>query len=391
MKALGREGKFIAGCLIVATLLIVATALLTPSATVRDSTPSTFNTGKDGVKAAFLALPQLGYPTARWERPAEELERLDAAQTVLIVAAPQRNMVPNEAAGVRDFVRRGGWVLATDLSAAMMLTPDGAKIAIDKNECDTTSEGLSSIARIPHLRVQQTFAWKDAPIGLEFTRRCGDRAAVLMIPLGKGMIVLWSSTEPMSNSGIGSRENLQLLLASLPASHRTVLFDEYVHNYSDYLWSQTTGTPLGALGWQLALLAVLTVFSFTRRHRPLRALETIPRTSPLEFAHSMGSVYQRGGAGEAAIDEAQRRLITLLEKRCGFDKQTLRADPSAICAALEERLGYSNPQLASLLEPAEERIKPAQALTRVQALDAVSEEIDRILHKLHSTTEKHRV
>ena len=390
MRALSREGKFIAICLAVAAVLIVVTALLTPSATVRDRRPTTYNTGRDGVKAAFLALPRLGYQTERWERPASDLAQVDAEQTALVVAAPQANMVLNEAAGVKDFVRRGGWVLATGLTAAEMLLPDASKITLNNDGCDSAPEGFSAIARIPHLHFTETLEWKQASADLEYARSCGNRAAVLLLPMGKGMVVFWSESAPMSNTGVKKNENLELLLASLPAPHRRVLFDEYMHDYNDYLWSRTNGTPVYALEIQAVLLAALVVFSFARRHGPLRELESVPRTSPLEFAHSMGNVYHRGGAGEAAVEQARRQLMEFLEHQCGFDRQRLHEGPKAICKTLAERFGYSHPELEQLLEPATERMAPARALKRVQALYRIRSEIGMIVNKRNSRTEKEK-
>jgi hypothetical protein len=386
---LSREGKFIAACLLAAVALIVATALLTPSANQRDGRPTSFNTGDEGLKAAFLALPALGYPTARWERPASDLGQVDAAKTVLVIANPQWEAILSEAEGVKEFARRGGWVLATGLGSATMLLPGADKIGLSEDGCQSEPEGLSTVARAGHLHFERTFEWKkDRPADLEYAQSCGDRAAVLLLPMGKGGIVLWSEAAPLTNAGAKKTENLRLLLASLPPAPRTVLFDEYVHGYQDYLWSKTSDTPVQALEWQLALVAALLIFSFARRHGPRRELATRPRTSPLEFAHSMGSVYHRAGAGEAAVEQARRSLLEFFERRCGFGRELLDSGPEVLCAALEDRFGYRCPWLVPLLAPAEGRIRPAVALKRVLQLNQARAEIGRIVNQHPSTTEK---
>jgi hypothetical protein len=388
MKALSREGKFIVACLAAAVVLIGVTALLTPDAVVRDATPTTFNTGERGIKAAYLALNRMGYETARWEKPAADLAAEDAAHTALVITAPQYNLIANEQAGVRDFARRGGWVLAAGSVAAGMLLPETKGLEVSSDACDAQPEGLSAVARVQHLHFEHTFKWKTLPAGLEFAQSCGDRAAVLLKPIGKGMVVLWSESAPMNNASLKKNENLELLLASLPASHHKVLFDEYLHDVRDDLWTRTKGTPLLALKLQLVLLAGAILFSYSRRHGALRELASTPRTSPLEFSHSMGSVYHRGGAGEAAVEQARRRLMDFLERQCGFNKEMLEAGPSNIVELLAERFNYTNPRLEVLLEPATDRIKPADALKQVQALYSAQTEIALIVNKLHSTAEK---
>lgn len=391
MRALSREGKIIVACLVAAVLLIVITAVVTPPPTERDERPTTFNTGEKGIKAAFLALGRMGYETARWEKPASDLAQLDAEHTTLVITAPQTNLIANEELGIKEFVRRGGWVLAAGSAAATMLLPDPSQLEYSDDACDTTPEGFSAIARVQHLHFEHTIKWKTLPTEVEFAQSCGDRSAVVLIPMGKGTVVLWSVSAPMNNAGVKKNENLELLLASLPASHHTVLFDEYLHDYHDDLWSRARGTPVLALELQLVLVALAILFTYTRRHAALRELETVPRTSPLEFSHSMGSVYQRGGAGEAAIEQARRRFFDFLERQCGFSKEMLEAAPVAIVQLLHERFNYTNPRLEALLAPATDRIKPARALTRVKALYRAQAEIDQIVNKLHPTAENPRV
>jgi hypothetical protein len=387
MKTWSREAKFILFCLLAAGLLIVVTALLTPAPVERDARPTTFNTGEKGIKAVFLALAQMGYETARWEKPSIDLGRVDAAHSTLVVTAPEGNLIANETQGVQEFVRRGGWVLAAGYGAAFLVLPDPTQLSVSSDPCDAHPEGTSAIAHIQHLHFEHAFKWKNTPPNPVFAQRCGANAAVVEIPMGKGRVVLWSESAPMNNAGVMKNENLELLLASLPPSHRTVLFDEYLHGVRDDLWSRTRGTPVMALKLQLGLIAAAILFSFSRRHGALREVDAAPRTSPLEFSHSMGSVYHRGGAGEAAIEQARRSFFDFLERQCGFSRETLNAGPAAIVEALSARFNYANPALEALLEPASGRIKPARALTRVQALHRIQAEIARIVNQLHPTAE----
>lgn len=386
MTAWTREMKFVAGCVVAAVVLIVVTALLAPKAVERDFRPTSYNSGPNGVKAAYLALARMGYETERWQRRSADLSEVDAEHTTLILAGPDGDMMPNETPGLNDFVRRGGRILASGYSAAFALLPPGPRPDITGN-CSATPEGLSAPAHVQKLHFDYALAWKTEPTNVEFAQSCDDRAAVLLFHEGRGTVVVWSQSKPMTNDGLKDDANVELLLASLGPGRHRVLFDEYTHNYEDYLWSQAEGTPIHGLEWQLLVVALLVVLSCAPRHGPVRELARVPRTSPLEFAHSMGNVYHRAGAGDAALDEARRRLYVFLQEKCGVSPQVLEAGPEAIARALHERLGYEDPSLPALLEMPSFRIDPAAALRRVQALHRVQDALNSILNRMHSTKE----
>ena len=65
----------------------------------------------------------------------------------------------------------------------------------------------------------------------------------------------------------------------------------------------------------------------------------LPRSSPIEFAESMGRLYQKADAAGAAVDRSRRRLLKFLEEQCGIPREVLRSTPETIAQAVEERLG----------------------------------------------------
>ena len=95
MRALSREAKFIGGCLLAAAILIVITAVVTPPPVVRDGRPTSYNTSERGIKAAYLALAHLGYSTSRWEKPAHDLDQVDAEHSALVITAPLPGVMVN--------------------------------------------------------------------------------------------------------------------------------------------------------------------------------------------------------------------------------------------------------------------------------------------------------
>src|SRR5580692_10583316 len=102
-------------CFTAAVLLLIgAASLLAPPNDDSDKTPTTYNSGTAGIKAAYLLLGDLGYSTDRWEQPPSALSSVDARDTTVIFADP--NVPPAQLESVRAdiaaFLKRGGRVLA---------------------------------------------------------------------------------------------------------------------------------------------------------------------------------------------------------------------------------------------------------------------------------------
>src|ERR1039458_6660952 len=88
MKPANRERKLVLLFSGAVFLLIAAASLLAPPNDDSDKSPTTYNSGTAGIKAAYLLLGDLGYSTARWEQPPSQLGTQDASHTTLIFAQP---------------------------------------------------------------------------------------------------------------------------------------------------------------------------------------------------------------------------------------------------------------------------------------------------------------
>lgn len=379
MKKLSGEWKFLiifCGCVVA---LIVVTGLLAPARQDNDPTPSTWNSGREGAKAAWLLLGQLGYQEVRWERPEAELDQVDAAHATLVLADPSPSVAMlserQREQPFEDFLRRGGRIVATGQVAPLLL-PD-AKVEptgrFYEGLCDTTPEGPDPLARAGSLNMLAAVGWARQDPGVRVAQRCGGSAVVVSYPASNGEVIWWASATPLTNAGLRQDGNLRLLLASVGGRDRTVYFDEYMHGISDSPWSAAHGTPLTAMIIQACCLAALLLFSFSRGSGPRRALVQPPRTSPLEFVESMGALYARAGASSVAVSAALRRLTDFLGREGGLPRETLRAGPQAVAAAVATRFGGDSGALASDLEAARQaqydRLRPSEALKLVRRLD----------------------
>jgi hypothetical protein len=357
--------------------LIVSFSILSPANDNTNPIPTTYNNGSAGTKAAYLLLGELGYGARRWEAPPADLKNVDAAKTTLILAEPNFPTKDSKLvqAEIADFLSRGGRVLATGKEGAYFLPgakTDGPTRLYGKL-CFSTPEGQDALARAGKVSLADNVRW--TAVGPEFrvSQLCGNDEVVVSYRHGAGEAIWWSSPMPMTNRGLKEDASLKLLLASVGDADRTVLFDEYFHGARTSLWDTAKGLPIRQLVWQCLAVALLLVLSFGRRSGPLRMPVRLPRSSPLEFAESMGRLYQRAGATQAAVDGSRRRLLKFLEEQCGIPRDVLRSTPQAIVQAVEERLGGRWTALGEHLTQAagseHSSVTLASTLELVKALD----------------------
>jgi hypothetical protein len=381
MKPANRERKLVLLFSGAVLLLIAAASLLAPPNDDSNKSPSTYNSGTAGIKAAYLLLGDLGYATARWEQPPSSLATVDAAHTTIVFAEP--NVPPEQVQTVRAdiaaFLNRGGRVLITGPEAASLLPDVTTAPSTQPFEklCLTTPEGRSPLAHAGQVSISDRIRWTDPTPAVHVEQWCGADAVVVSYRVGPGTVVWWSSALPLTNLGLKDDASLKLFLASVNNSNSNsqpqVLFDEYFHGIETSLSDYTRGLPLTQIAWQTATVALLLLLSFSRRNGPIRLPTRLPRTSPIEFAESMGQLYRKAGATQAATESARRRLLRFLTERCGLPRATVQSDAATISHALNQRFpGDWNDLAAHLTQAAEaqyQSLAPRNALALVKALD----------------------
>jgi hypothetical protein len=132
------------------------------------------------------------------------------------------------------------------------------------------------------------------------------------------------------------------------------------------------GLPLRWLVLQAVLLFGLLIVSFSRRRGPVRLPVLLPRSSPVEFATSMGDLYEKAAASSAATEAAKRRLLRIVMREAGVVQATIEEGPEAIAEALKVRLGGDWSGMREHLQEAKraqrETISMGRALALVRAL-----------------------
>ena len=361
----------------------VGVSLLEPQSAEDDPRPTTTNSGPLGAKAAYLTLQAMGRKTVEWDRPLAALSEVmtdaEAQRTTLILAAPQYDALEEKelSAEVAQFLERGGRVLATGQTGAMLLLSGGAKGVVappgmlKSGLCPTSPEGPGALARAGSVEMAEDARWMGDDPRYRVEQRCGEDAVVVRFEVGSGEAIWWAAAGPMENAELKNDENLRLLLATV-GEGRDVVFDESLHGVTKTMWDRAKGLPLGWLAGQAALLFVLMVVSFSRRRGPVREAVTLPRSSPVEFAMSMGDLYEKAAASSVATEAAKRRLLRIVTREAGVPQGTVEEGPEAIAEALRERLGGDWADVRDHLREAKtakvETITMGSALALVRAL-----------------------
>jgi hypothetical protein len=358
-----------------ASLLLVAlTVTLSPAGGNTTESPTTYSAASGGAKAVYLLLGAAGYPVTRWEQSPRDLP-VDANAT-LILAEPESAPTIDERSALRQFIERGGRVIATGASGAFFL-PDH-QVAPDPIAGMTwkriSSRSPSFITRAaPDITLAPQAYWETDVSVLPLYGDGDDvpKARVIKTDLGRGEVIWWASATPLTNAGVREPGNLEFVLACIGDAHRQILWDEYFHGHHRSLAASLIDTRFKWIGLPIALAATAVLLTYSRRSGPIIAPAAESRLSPLEFVRTLGFLYQRAGAASVAVDISYERFRYRLARRLGI---TSRASADELERAVRARANLADdPAFGDLLRECESaredpRLRPAAALMLTRSL-----------------------
>jgi len=364
-------------------VLIIIAAAVTPQQDEDIQFPSTYSPLSSGAKAAFLLLQESGYNVERWEEAPSKLPK--GQNTLLILAEPRWIFDANERNAIQTFVARGGRVLATGMSGAALLPSGDANYYeqapdFPRTRCEPRIP--SGVTRGGQVVMTTWSYWnsKDPSHLVHYT--AGDKPVVVSYRFGKGEVVWWAGSTPLTNAGLKDPGSLELLLNSISSDAKPsrILWDEYFHGERAGLLETIKDTPIGWAAAQGGFILVAVILTFSRRSGPIVPLVEQSRLSPLEFVETLGGLYRRAGATQVALEVSYNRFRHLLTRRLGIRPES---SPTEMAAAIEQRLGYKNPEFAQTLLRAEGMIsnyelKENEAVPVVQALNDFARELQLI-------------
>jgi hypothetical protein len=360
---------------LVALLFLVFVLFVPQQDPNNDPTPSSYLSGQHGSKAAFTLLEQSGYAVERWEHPLSELVASADAGTVLILAEPYPYN-PEDRLAIASILQKGGRVVATGFQGGLLLP--GSDVTFSKEiafaACEAEPDGLDPLAGRGAIWIIPRAAWRETRPEVRTAYTCAGQPVVVQYPVGKGTVVWWASSTPLENGSITRGQNLELLLNSIGPAQiqgQHIYWDESLHGRVQSPWDYVSG-PVWPLFWLGALgLALLVIFSYSRRSGPIRPLPQAPRTTPIEFLDALGALYRSTGAAATAMQIAWERFRSQSALLTG--QRTASLDARQLAAVIERRFGAAGAGMEADLIDAEEAcaddtLKPSRALALIQTL-----------------------
>ena len=330
----------------IAVALAVVTGFLLPNGNDNDNPlPSTYLAGQHGARAAYETLLRSGYTLERWERPLNELAATAGPETVVILAQPY-SPEPEDIKAVRKIVERGGRVLSTGYLGGSILPGEASQPPPGFNfaACRLDPEGLDALSGSGETWMVPKASWVVGNPAHRVEYSCAGNPAVVEFDWGKGHAVWWASSTPLENGSLSRAHNLDLLLNSLgPREGHHFYWDESLHGDVRSVWSYAAGPSLTMLWIGLPVMALLIVFSFSRRAGPVRELPAPRRATPIEFLEALGSRYRNAGAASTAVSIAWERFRRQSLRLCGQRLSNLNA--AELAATLRRRFPSADPSL----------------------------------------------
>ncbi|WP_058188272.1 DUF4350 domain-containing protein [Terracidiphilus gabretensis] len=369
------DRKLLLWCVGIALVLAIAAGILTPNNEDANRLPSSYLSGQHGALAAYETLLQSGYPLERWERPLGELAETAGPETVILFAQPMSRDIADIRA-IRQILDRGGRVVATGFEGGFLL-PRGTPAApsdLTFAACKLEPNGLDALASTGEIWMVPQASWQLGNPTDRVQYTCAGKPAVVEFGWGKGHVVWWASSTPLENGSLSRAQNLDLLLNSLgPKAGHKFYWDESLHGEIRSVWTFAWGPSMTILCWSLPVLALLVIFSFSRRSGPLRALPLPARATPIEFIDALGSLYRGAGASSTAVAIAWERFRRQALALCGIRAPKMEAAELAI--VLRRRFPLADEALEADLTACEqsakeEALQPREALRLIQLLNA---------------------
>jgi hypothetical protein len=391
---------------------------------------SSYNAGATGTRAFYELLNESGYKVTRWREPSDKLLGAGGEKvgTFVIVGRPALAIAENEAKGLLLWVEQGGHLILIDRRPAEILLPrsgaweittefigypsfnvdpadqqqmtqdvkparpaqptpltrgvesvmpsrfyseikffraikNGGKDSENVNESDEEQKPSHSLGS----KSEPRDSTPPAPV---VHLSVGEKNLLLDYPHGHGRIIVMSDPFIVANDGINLNDNLQLAINLVTTSNGLIAFDEFHQgrgNTHNAFVNYFSGTPVLAIGGQIALLIILVLWTRGRRFaRPL-PLPRLDRRSSLEFVASMAELQERAHAFDLAIENIYGRTRRVLARYAGVDYNTSRKEIAARVAARSSLEAHS---LETLMRQSEEAINGG-AISARQAIHLV--------------------
>lgn len=336
---------------------------------------STFISQRDGYRALYTALQELGYRARRFRKPLTSL----AGPGVLVLAEPEPDtpVTGSEWGALLGWVANGNLLIVnTDSGAAVGVKSTAAvNPRLDPSVTETEATpifptpvrgGASALRARSGVRILET-TWSPPAAGLA---RPGKHpsGSIPLVPLygdeggpvlvygkhGGGTVILCGSAWSFSNDGVGRADNFLLLTHLIDVygggKQSVIWFDEFHHGYGERatligLLPELVRVGLG----HFALALLLLLLAGARRFGAPRLLPELERRSRAEYLTSMAGLFQRVRAWDAVFHRLHALCLREMTRDLGLPPGAGQSD---VVRAAAERRGLNAQEVREILDRA---------------------------------------
>ena len=408
---------FAALIVLIVTLIGLNAVSYTQKDTLPDSEESpnrsTYNAGATGTRAFYELLAETGRRVTCWqENPSALSGAKNQPDTFVIVGATRLDINEKETEQILRWVSAGGKLVIIDRAPVkdLILTTANWSVStvtskdfafnIDPSNPQQMTEKTNAVKpvqptvftrsvnavqpsrfassiNLEFSGADATTKFNDAPpavitensddppekietvaLNAPFVHLANSQKTILVdFPYGSGQIVYLTDPYIVSNAGISLVDNAQMAINIVASGEGLIAFDEYHHGYGaseNRLLSYFAETPFLAIFAQIILLAVLLLWSQSRRFaRPLPADEP-NRLSKLEYVAAFAELQQRTKAYDLALENIYTEFRRKITRHFGMDNHlTPRKELAQMIA---ERGKFDELEIYNLMRQCEEII-----------------------------------
>jgi len=316
---------------------------------------SSYGTGPEGTKGAFMLLSELGFSVSRYEKSFDSLPA-----GLLLVIEPDYDLTGSEIFSLKQWLSGGNTLVFFSEYDNSLYKKWNMKMKESKSagvfQPLYTAGPVSGVTDVKFTSLSRIDGFADGMV-----EYFGDGTGPLMVtcPEGKGHAVFITDNTLISNKSIGNLDNSVLLVSivnSYAGKGSNIYFDEYHHGYGTVTYDrkETLRTWMPVYMKVILLQVFLAIFIclFARSLRfglpvPLSAKPSCPCQA--EFVTSMANLFIRAEGRREIAGELYSSFKRDIVKKLAIKNQD---DYNEIAKKVSERTGLPSGPLAELIKSA---------------------------------------
>ncbi len=314
---------------------------------------SSYSTGQEGTKGAFMLLSELGFSVSRYEKGIDSLP-----EGVLLIIEPDYDLSEREIFDLKQWLSNSNTlVFLSEYDNSVykkwnMKVKEGRSSGVFQ---PLHSAGpVSGVTDVKFTSMSRLDGFTDGMV-----EYFGDDTGPFMVtcPEGKGNAVFITDNTLISNKSIGNLDNSVLLVSivnSYGGKDSNIYFDEYHHGYGAVTYDRketlSTWMPVYMKVILLQLFLAIFIFLFARSLRfglpvPLSVKPSVPHQS--DFVLSMANLFRRAEGRREIAGELYSSFKRDIVKKLAIKNHE---DYNEIARKVSERTGLPSGPLVELIK-----------------------------------------